>query len=128
MVIGHCLYVFGGLDDEDYLNQLFRLDLEDFSWRQLSTVNAPSARSYGGMVAHGESLVVFGGLGKNFIEEKEKCISPEGAVAIKYDKFGGDFESYWNNSMHEYSTVTGKHPCLTTHTPFHFDKGCGWPD
>ncbi len=102
-VIGDHLYIFGGLDDEDYRNELFRLHLEDFTWQQLSKKDSPSERSYGGMVTHGECLLVFGGLGK-----KPHAPSLKGAQTIRDDKFGGEFISEWNNSMHEYNTVTGK--------------------
>lgn len=106
-VVGDYLYIFGGLDDEDYRNDLYGLNLEDFTWKQLSKVNAPSARSYGGMVAHGECLIVFGGIGKFPFEP-----SGRGAKVIKDDKFDGQFTSGWNNSIHEYNTVTGINPLL----------------
>ena len=99
---GDHLYIFGGLDDEDYRKDLHRLNLVDLKWKQLSRSDCPSERSYAGMVAHGECLYVFGGIGKPFLEE-----SRMGAQTIRDDKFGGNFVSVWNNSMHEYNTVTG---------------------
>ena len=101
-VVGNHLYVFGGLDDEDYRNDLHRLSFEDFAWKPLSTLNGPSAKSYGGMVAHGECVIVLGGLGKKQLQPSFK-----GAEVIKDKKFDGDFSSEWNNSIHEYNTVTG---------------------
>ncbi len=98
---GKYLYVFGGLDDEDYRSDLFRLDLENFKWNKLPNINSPSSRAYGGMVAHGTSLVLFGGIGKPFFEK-----SREGADVITDDQFG-DLNIVWNNSLHEYSTITG---------------------
>lgn len=101
-VVGNHLYVFGGLDDEDYRNDIYRLHLGEFTWKQLSKVDAPSARSYGGMVSHGECVVVFGGLGKERLHPSFK-----GAEVMRDEKFGGEFTSEWNNSIHEYNTVTG---------------------
>lgn len=103
-VIGDYLYIFGGLDDEDYRNELCRLHLKDFRWQKLSRIGCfPSERSYGGMVAHGECLLVFGGLGKKPHEPSLK-----GAQTIKDDKLvGGEFCAEWTNSTHEYNTVTG---------------------
>lgn len=63
-VVGDHLYIFGGLDDEDYRDELFRLNLKDYKWEELPSIDSPSARAYGGMVAHGECVVVFGGIGK----------------------------------------------------------------
>lgn len=108
-VVGRSLYIFGGLDDEDYRNELYGLNLEDFTWKQLSKLDAPSARSYGGMVAHGECVIVFGGLGKERLEPSFK-----GAEVIKDEKFVGEFTSEWNNSLHEYNTVTGN---ILIHSP-----------
>lgn len=96
------IYVFGGLDDVDYRNQLFQLNLEDFSWKELTKVGSPSPRAYGGMVVHGECVIVFGGIGTSSLHASEK-----GAKTIKDDKFGGDIINEWNNSIHEYNTVTG---------------------
>ena len=106
-IVGDHLYIFGGLDDEDYRNDLHRLHLEDFKWQKLSKIGAPPERSYGGMVSHGECLIVFGGLGK-----KPHAPSVRGAVTIRDDKFGGEFISEWNNFMHEYNTITGVHVLL----------------
>lgn len=99
------LYIFGGLDDDDYRNDLYGLNLEDFTWKQLSNVDAPSARSYGGMVAHGECVIVLGGIGKRAFQP-----SSRGAEELRDDKFDGPFTSGWNNSIHEYNTVTGNPP------------------
>ena len=104
-VSGQHLYIFGGLDDEDYRDTLYRLDLESLTWTRLSKKNGPSARSYGGMVAHRQSLVIFGGIGK--LPPNDSKITEKGAEFIKDDKFGGEFISAWNNTMYEYNIVTG---------------------
>lgn len=104
---GKHLYVFGGLDDEDYRNDLYQLDLDDFTWKEMPmNGNPPCPRSYGGMVVHGECLIIFGGIGKPI---KSSGLTPSecGAQVIRDEKFGGEFESEWNNYIHEYNTVTG---------------------
>lgn len=104
-VVGDHLYIFGGLDDEDYRNKLYGLDLDTFTWNELSKFNGPSARSYGGMVAHGECLIVFGGIGKERLDPPPEGL---GVCVVKDDKFVGEFTSEWSNSIYEYNTFTGK--------------------
>lgn len=65
-------------------------------------MGSPSPRAYGGMVVHGECVIVFGGIGTSSLHASEK-----GAKTIKDDKFGGEIINEWNNSIHEYNTVTG---------------------
>ena len=62
---GNILYVYGG-DDEQGKNtgSLFSLNLDVLSWRELSpdVHNGPSKKIFGGMVAHGDKIILFGGL------------------------------------------------------------------
>lgn len=102
-VVGDHLYIFGGLDDEDYRNGLFRLNLKDYKWESLSSIGSPSARAYGGMVAHGECLVLFGGIGKPPLYP-----SRLGAEYMKDNQFDEAVDAtVWNNSLHEYNTTSG---------------------
>ena len=107
-VLGHHFFIFSGLDDEDYRNDLYRLDLETLVWEKMPVHGIPPCpRSYGGMVVYGECLIVIGGIGKPL---RASGLPPSelGGEAIKDEKFGGEFESEWNNYIHEYSTITGK--------------------
>lgn len=106
-VHGKHLYIFGGLDDEDYRNDLYQLDLDDLTWTKMPSKGVPPCpRSYGGMVVHGECLVAIGGIGKP-LKTSGLLPSNHGGEVVKDEKFGGEFESEWNNYIHEYSTVTG---------------------
>lgn len=101
------LYTFGGLDDEDYCNDLYRLNLDDFTWMEMPRKGTPPCpRSYGGMVFHRDSLIVIGGIGKP-MKMSGLPLSEHGGQLIKDETFGGEFKSEWNNYMHEYNTVTG---------------------
>ena len=101
------VFVFSGLDDEDYRNDLYRLDLERLVWRKMPVHGVPPCpRSYGGMVVHGDCLIVFGGIGKP-LKASGLPSSDLGGEVIKDTKFGGEFESEWNNYIHEYSTISG---------------------
>ena len=72
-VIGKTLYVFGGMNDEDYFDGIYMLDLEAFHWQQLPDImTKPSPKSFGGMVAYFDSLVMVGGVGKTPFQPSEK--------------------------------------------------------
>lgn len=72
-VIEKNLYVFGGMNDEDYFDGIYMLDLEAFHWQQLpDLINKPSPKSFGGMVAHFDYLVMVGGVGKTPFQPSDK--------------------------------------------------------
>ena len=72
-VIEKNLYVFGGMNDEDYFDGIYMLDLEAFHWQQLpDLISKPSPKSFGGMVAHFDYLVMVGGVGKTPFKPSDK--------------------------------------------------------
>ena len=72
-VIEKTLYVFGGMNDEDYFDGIYMLDLEAFHWQQLpDLISKPSPKSFGGMVAHFDYLVMVGGVGKTPFQPSDK--------------------------------------------------------
>ena len=72
-VIEKNLYVFGGMNDEDYFDGIYMLDLEAFHWQQLpDLISKPSPKSFGGMVAHFDYLVMVGGVGKTPFQPSDK--------------------------------------------------------
>jgi len=76
-------------------------------WKKMPVRGVPPCpRSYGGMVVHGECLIVFGGIGKP-LKASGLPASDLGGVVIKDTRFGGEFESEWNNYIHEYSIISG---------------------
>ena len=73
-VVGSCLFVFGGLDDESHHNSLFKLDLQSFQWEQVRVSNpssGPQRKNACGMVSYGDNqLVVFAGfIGSAYTDE-----------------------------------------------------------
>ena len=66
-VIGHMLYITGGMNDEAYFDGTYALDLEKFTWTLLH--NAPLQRALGGCVVHGTALFTFGGVGNRLMQE-----------------------------------------------------------
>ncbi len=106
--VGKHFYILGGLDDEDYRNDLYRLDLDKLIWDKLPVRGVPPCpRSYGGMVVHKECLIAIGGIGKP-LKAALLPDSEHGGEVIMDEKFGGEFKSEWNNFIHEYSTLTGE--------------------
>ena len=72
-VIEKNLYIFGGMNDEDYFDGIFMLDLDTFHWQQLpDPISKPSPKSFGGMVAHFDYLVMVGGVGKTPFQPSDK--------------------------------------------------------
>ena len=64
-VVGSCLFVFGGSDGGSCYNNLFKLDLCTFQWKQVRVSNpssGPQKKENSGMVSYGDNqLVVFAG-------------------------------------------------------------------
>ncbi|KAG2389417.1 hypothetical protein C9374_013977 [Naegleria lovaniensis] len=58
--------MFGGLDYEDYRNDLFLFDLSSKEWSEIEIESGPSARAFHSVINYDEStLLFFGGEGKN---------------------------------------------------------------
>jgi N-acetylneuraminic acid mutarotase len=61
------MYVFGGFSGEEYLNDLFELDLETETWTDITPLcrgDIPSPRSRFCAAVHGDSMYVLGGWNK----------------------------------------------------------------
>ena len=72
-VVGDSLYVYGGMNDEDYFDGFYKLNLEgEFNWTKLQASDGPTAKGFGAMVAAGgENLVTFGGVGNRLLKESK---------------------------------------------------------
>ena len=106
VVVGNMLYMFGGYNEPDgFSNTLYALDLDTFKWQKpkQDPLCAPTPKFFGGMVAFGNRLVVFGGSGS-----KDGFHTTHGATFLPDDTFGGNSGSGWNNALHEYNIDTGK--------------------
>ena len=95
------LFSFGGTDGRQLFNTVHRLDTEKLCWSQVSPQNADGAPipKYGcGIIAFGNSLGVFGGVGV-----------PRGPTEpqsfIKTTRFTDDIE--WTNEFHIYNLSEG---------------------
>ena len=71
-VIRDTLYIYGGVNDENYFEDLYQLDLEMFVWTQLPNTGGPSPKAFGGMVAYDESLIMLGGVGSIILKSCDK--------------------------------------------------------
>ena len=61
---GDYLFLFGGFTDVDYFDDLYRLDLIEFTWEKMPKKGlGPSALTFSGMLAYKASILVFGGNG-----------------------------------------------------------------
>lgn len=62
MAYNDAIYVFGGDNGKNMLNDLIRFDVKDKSWgRAFSTGIPPAARYHHSAVVHESSMFVFGG-------------------------------------------------------------------
>ncbi|EGD73673.1 hypothetical protein PTSG_05386 [Salpingoeca rosetta] len=62
-VVDDALYVFGGFEDGQAKNDMFKLDLNTMMWTPVHANNPPSRRCNHSMTAVGSKLYVFGGRG-----------------------------------------------------------------
>lgn len=60
---GDCLFLFGGFTDVEYFDDLYRLNLNKFTWEKLPKKKGPSPLTFSGMLVHGDSVLVVGGSG-----------------------------------------------------------------
>ncbi|KAG5442550.1 Kelch domain-containing protein 10 [Clonorchis sinensis] len=62
VLVEHCIYVFGGLDDDDVINgDIFRLDLSTLSCSTVGTQSSPAYFHSSAFVPHAREIYVFGG-------------------------------------------------------------------
>ena len=55
------IYIFGGLTDANYINDMFVLDSINLSWRKASSINAPSPRTlYSAVFLPNKSIIYMG--------------------------------------------------------------------
>ncbi|KAJ3437721.1 leucine-zipper-like transcriptional regulator [Anaeramoeba flamelloides] len=59
------LYLFGGISNGQYLNDLWVFDFIQEKWKQLQIQGAPEERCYHGMVTFQNSFYIFGGMNKD---------------------------------------------------------------
>ena len=96
---GHHMYVYGGTDGSGYHSSLHELDTRTWTWKQLSSCG-PMRKVGCGMVAHGSSLVLFGGYGI-----PSGPTQPE-AEFVKNSKYTDGVG--WTNELHTFNLIKGE--------------------
>lgn len=65
--LNHLFYIFGGEDEENFLNDLDCLDLDTLEWKSIKVEGyVPDARRYSTMVGIENKIYLFGGRNENF--------------------------------------------------------------
>ena len=101
------VYLFGGWNDQEFSNDVFRLDPVKMKWERLQSTglggNPPACKCHGGMVAHHSSnkLVIFGGIGA--------AKQGGGAQYITCHDTSVRYEYCWNNELHSFDPKTGEY-------------------
>ncbi|CAD7975498.1 unnamed protein product [Amoebophrya sp. A25] len=65
IVLNDCLWIFGGYDGSNRVNDLYKFDFKRSKWSQIQTQSSPSVRDRHVVVAYKDSLYIFGGYDGN---------------------------------------------------------------
>ena len=65
IVLQDALYIFGGYDGSNRVNDFHKFDFKRQKWSQINTTTTPSARDRHVVVSFGKSLFIFGGYDGN---------------------------------------------------------------
>ena len=105
-VVNDQLYSYGGCDgDDNLLHSLHQLSAKTYEWRGLNAKGpaSPMRKSYAAMVACGDGLALFGGVGI------PHGPSQRGSSFIKSINSDG---RGWTNEFHIYHLNEGMHTCM----------------
>ena len=94
-ITGQCLYLYGGQDKRSYHNDLYELDIKNWTWRKVcdSGAGGPGKKRGCGMISYLDQLLVVGGYyGK----------TPSSRQA------GASYKHGHHNEVHFYNLTTGK--------------------
>ena len=100
--MGGLVYLYGGWNDQEFSNDMFRLDPGNMVWEKLHSSaegHPPAKKCHGGMVQHEGKLIVFGGIGEEGTEG--------GAEYIKCHDTKISYDYYWNNELHSFDPKSG---------------------
>lgn len=94
------LFLFGGWNEEDFANEVHRLNLDTFEWKIMEVgegpgVTKPSPRYLTNAIVFESLMCVFGGTGPDIPETE---IQP-GAKYIELQQYGHNYGFGWNNEM-----------------------------
>ena len=103
--MGGLVYLFGGWNDQQFSNNVFRLDPVKMVWEKLEVRSGhpPVCKCYCGMVQHDGKLVVFGGIGT-----AGQAGRGGGAKYITCHDTKITYDYCWNNELHSFDPNTGQ--------------------
>ena len=100
--MGGMVYLFGGWNDREFSNNVFRLDPAKMEWEKLQSTggNPPACKCHGGMVIHHGKLIMFGGIGA--------ARQGGGAQYITCHDSTISYDFSWNNELNSFDPNTGE--------------------
>ena len=99
------VYLFGGWNDQQFSNDVFRLDPAKMEWEKLECKGGfpPVNKCHCGMVQHEGKLIIFGGIGRSQMQPGRGG----GAQYIRCHDTKITYEYYWNNELHSFDPDSG---------------------
>ena len=117
--MGGLVYLFGGWNDQQFSNDVFRLDPTSMVWEKLKSRDGrqPVSKCHCGMVQHEGRLVIFGGIGAAGQPGRGG-----GAQYITCHDTKVTYDYCWNNELHSFDPNTGEHWMITDQKTMHIIK------
>jgi len=103
--MGRLVYLYGGWNDQEFSNDVFRLDPVSMEWEKLTKRDGshpPVNKCHCGMVQHEGKLIIFGGIGGEAQRGRGA-----GAQYIKCHDTKVTYDYYWNNELHSFDPNSG---------------------
>lgn len=98
----HHLYLFGGWDEDEFISEVYQLDVSTFEWKCLEVevqdglrVVKPSPRYMTPAVVFESTMCIFGGVGPDPGQMQIQV----GAKYSEFQQFGNNYGFGWNNEM-----------------------------
>ena len=104
--MGDLVYLYGGWKDQEFSNDVFRLDPVEMEWEKLESRDgwSPVNKCHCGMVQHDGKLIIFGGIGA-----EAQAGRGGGAQYIKCHDTKVTYDYYWNNELHSFDPISGNY-------------------
>lgn len=97
------LYLYGGWNDGHFDSEVYKVKVDEWEWEIVrpSTDVKPSPRYLTGVLIHGDLMSMFGGVGKEIVEDQDP-----GAKYKAYEENGVTRNFGWNNEYYEFNLST----------------------
>ena len=118
--MGGLVYLFGGWNNQQFSNDVFRLDTTSMVWEKLkprANSYQPVSKCHCGMVQHEGRLIIFGGIGA-----AGQARRGGGAQYITCHDTKVTYDYCWNNELHSFDPNTGEHWMITDQKTMHVIK------